>query len=125
LGEGEVFTVWRFITPAVLIEACPTRPGELAALAEEADKLVGWYNATLLDKKFKTRGGGPTPLWSTADECRTAVVSAIRYQLGQRSAKLQESVAEQLGFANSGLRAALRRFNLNWRELEQEAKARR
>lgn len=118
-------TSWRFIEPAVLIEAYPTRPGELAALTSEADKLVTWYNATLLGKELKTHGGGPPRQWYTADECRTAVVKAIRYQLGQRSANLQESVAAQLGYSVSGLRDNLRYFYLDWRELVQEARARR
>lgn len=69
--------------------------------------------------------GGPTPVWFTADECRAAVVKAIRYQLVQRSAKLQGSVAAQLGFSTSGLRKNLRDFYLDWRELVQEARARR
>lgn len=57
--EGVGFSVWRYMNPAVLIEAYPAKPGELAALTKEADKLLTWYNATLLGKEFKTRARRP------------------------------------------------------------------
>lgn len=60
-------TAWRFTEPAVLIEAYPTKPGELAALTSEADKLLKWYNATLLGKEFKTRGGRSRDFSTPAD----------------------------------------------------------
>lgn len=63
--EGVGFSVWRYMNPAVLIEAYPAKPGEIAALTKEADKLLKWYNVTLLGKEFKTRGGGRSRDFST------------------------------------------------------------
>jgi len=58
-------TTWRYIEPAVLIEAYPSKPRELAALVTMADELLEWYNETLLGKEFRVRTVG-RPVGSTA-----------------------------------------------------------
>ncbi len=119
----EVVYFWEWVAPVVLIEASPTKPGELAALAAEADKLTKWYNATLLGKEFKTRGGGPPPLFTTQDQCRTAVVNAYRALLRSNPRPTRPLVAQRLYLSETGLKKALARFGLKWKDLVAEARA--
>lgn len=117
---------WKLAEPVVLMEAHARTRADLDALTKAVGPLLDWYNKTLLGKTFRTGKGGPTPKWFTQDECRADVIGAIRYFLGQNSARLQEDVAAYLGFSVSGLYKAMTcTHHLDWKTLVAEAKARK
>ncbi len=113
--------LWRWADPVVLLEANARTAADLDALTAAVRPLLEWYNRTLLGKTFRT--GGPVPLFTTQAQCRTAVVNAYRAALRRSQRPTRALVASRLGYTESGLRDALTRWGLKWKDLVAEARA--
>jgi len=118
---ASTLAVWAYITPAVLVEAYPSIAADLDALTAAVRPLLEWYRARLLGKTFRT--SGPVPLFTTQDQCRTAVVNAYRALLRGNPRPTRALVAQRLGYSDSGLRDALTGWGLKWKDLVAEARA--
>lgn len=112
---------WKLTEPVVLIEAYTHTAADLDALTAAVRPLLDWYCAGVLGKTLRT--GGPPPLFTTQDQCRTAVVNAYRALLRNNPRPTRLLVAQRLGFSESGLKKALARFGLKWKDLVAEARA--
>lgn len=75
-----------------------------------------------LSSTGKKRGGGPVRHFETREGCEMAVIDAIRVCLRAGRGRLQERVAERLGFSTSGLRWYLREYSLAWENLVAAAR---
>jgi len=113
--------LWRWAAPVVLTEAHAHTRADLDALTAAVRPLLGWYREALLGKTFRT--GGPPPLFTTQDQCRTAVVNVYRALLRNNPRPTRSLVAQWLGYTESGLRKRLARFGLKWKDLVAEARA--
>lgn len=69
------------------------------------------------------RRGGPPPLFTTPDECRTAVVNMYRALLRSNPRPTRALVAQRLNLSESGLKKALARLGLRWEDLVAAARA--
>jgi len=113
--ELEVVYSWEWVKPAVLIEAYPTKPGELAALVAEADKLLEWYNATLLGKELTTRGGAANIHDTPADFIQELVTKLEKLSKG-KTRITRNLAAQQLNIDEETLKDKLRRLGLKWKD---------
>lgn len=120
-SDDLLYRQWKLAEPVVLMEAHARTRADLDALTAAVQPLLDWYTRKLLGKTFRT--GGPPPLFTTQDQCRTAVVNAYRALLRSNPRPTKKLVAQRLNLSESGLRKALARFGLRWKDLVAEARA--